>query len=67
MTEEPFARLRESLRDIENGGHPDEQTARQAGTIQRFRAAVRLLGNEDITPAGRRVLEKILDAEETAL
>lgn len=27
----------------------------------RIRAALRLLGNEEITPAGRRVLEKILD------
>ena len=30
----------------------------------RLRAALRLLGNEHITPQGRRILEKILDEEE---
>ena len=35
--------------------------------IARLRAALVLLGNEDITPAGRRVLEKILDEADEAL
>lgn len=33
--------------------------------LSRFRAALRLLSPEHITPAGRRILEKVLDAEET--
>lgn len=32
----------------------------------RIRAALRLLGNEEITPTGRHILEKILDAERAA-
>lgn len=33
--------------------------------IPRLRAALRLLENEHITPQGRRILEKILDEEES--
>ncbi len=33
-----------------------------AAVIERIRAGVRLLDPDDITPAGKRVLEKILDA-----
>ena len=43
-----------------------EKVEALAGQRERFRAALRLLYPDDITPAGRRVLEKILDAE-TAL
>jgi len=38
--------------------------AKHAALIARIRAALRLLGDQDITPAGRRVIEKILDAED---
>lgn len=34
-----------------------------AQVVRRMRAALRLLSPDDITPAGRRVLENILDAE----
>ncbi len=36
-----------------------------AALAARVRAALRLLGNDDITPAGRRVLERILDEAES--
>ena len=32
--------------------------------ISRLRAALRLLENEHITPQGRRIIEKILDAHD---
>lgn len=35
--------------------------ARTAALVQRVRAALILLAPQDLTPAGRRVLEKILD------
>lgn len=35
--------------------------------IARVRAGLRLLDNEHITPAGRRVLDRILDAESESL
>ena len=33
------------------------------GLRERVRAALRLLGDEEITPMGRRILEKVLDTE----
>lgn len=37
--------------------------AKHAALIARIRAALRLIGDQDITPMGRRVLERILDEE----
>lgn len=34
-------------------------------TVERVRAVLRLLGNDEITPMGRRMIEKVLDAEES--
>lgn len=42
----------------------DDERPVQPAVIPRLRAALRLLENEHITPTGRRILEKILDAEE---
>lgn len=36
---------------------------RTESILARLRAAVALLGNDHITPEGRRILEKVLDAE----
>jgi hypothetical protein len=38
--------------------------AETAALVARIRAALVLIGDQDITPMGRRVLERILDAEE---
>lgn len=42
----------------------DWATTPSEPVVARLRAALRLLENEHITPQGRRILEKILDAEE---
>lgn len=34
-------------------------------TVERVRAVLRLLGDDEITPTGRRMIEKVLDAEES--
>lgn len=34
-------------------------------TIERIRATLRLLGNDEITPTGRRMIEKVLNDEES--
>lgn len=63
MSNDPFRdQLRDSLPDLT----PEQidaltEQARAAG--QRFRAALRLLSPDHITPQGRRILEKVLDAE----
>lgn len=38
--------------------------SKRTATLARLRAALTLLGHEDITPAGRRVLDRILDEVE---
>jgi hypothetical protein len=38
-----------------------------AALVARIRAALVLIGDQDITPMGRRVLEKILDAEDDSV
>jgi hypothetical protein len=38
--------------------------AKQTALIARLRAALRLLAPDEITPTGRRILERILDAED---
>lgn len=39
------------------GGHDTDVEA----LVSRLRAALRLIENEEITPVGRRIIEKILD------
>lgn len=46
---------RKNLGDMEN---------ETLALIARLRAALRLIGNQDITPMGARMLERILDEEE---
>jgi hypothetical protein len=46
------------------GEKAEALVARHTALAARIRAGLRLLGNDDITPAGRRVLEKILDDED---
>lgn len=46
------------------GEKAEALVSKQAAMIARLRAALTLLGRDDITPAGRRVLDRILDEVE---
>lgn len=61
----PPPRTAWSFHDL--GEKAEAAMGKHEALVARLRAALRLLDNGDITPAGRRVLDRILDAETDSL